>query len=267
MKGSRHIRLLLYDFAAGALPPDQLEMVRDHLAKCAECRKAHDELRAVVRNMPPDSDPASALPPAFWKELLNDVGAQLPARRKLRILPAWLRDWWEFISVPRHQWIVGVTATAMLVALLAGSWFILRPDHAPEQVVAASPSTHEATPPVVNTRLRQYLRKSKALLVGVNNMPLREGVPVDLSVEREISRDLLHEARYLKDLALDGRSAALISDLEKIQITLANSREREEIHGIQLIRGGIQEENLLFKIRIAETVFERIDDETQSSDR
>ena len=267
MNGSRHFRLLLYDYIAGSLPQEQVDEVRRHLEVCAACRKALGELQKTVQALPADNDPASTLTSAFWQELLNDVSVQLPDRRRNRLTPAWLDDWWAFISIPRHQWVVGLSATAVLLALLAGSWFILRPGPAPEQVAAVTHPAQGNTTPVANTRLRQYLRKSKALLVEVNNMPLQEGVPVDLSLERQASRDLLHEARYLKDLPLDGRSAALISDLEKIQIALANSREREEIHGIRLIRGGIQEENLLFKIRIAETVFERIDDDTQSPGR
>jgi|WetSurMetagenome_2_1015567.scaffolds.fasta_scaffold199007_2 hypothetical protein len=268
MNGSRHITLLLYEYIAGTLPPDQREEVRRHLETCTACLTAHKELQETVHHLRADNDPASALPAAFWQELLNDVSAQLPIRRSRRGAFAWVEEWWTFISIPHHQWVVGMSATAVLVSLLVGSWIIFRSTPAPEQVAATvAPPAREVATPIVNARIRQYLRKSKALLVEVNNMPLQEGVPVDLSIERQASRTLLHEARSLKGLPLDGRSAALISDLEKIQIALANSREQEETHGIRLIRGGIQDENLLFKIRIAETVFERIEDESQSPER
>jgi anti-sigma factor RsiW len=268
MNGSRHITPLLYEYCAGTLPPDQHEEVRRHLESCSACMNALRDLQEIINRLPADGDPASTLPAAFWQELLNDVTSQLPARPRNHTPFAWIEEWWAFISIPRHQWTIGLSATALLVMLLVGSWFIFRSTPIPVQVAATlTPSAKVASPPVVNARLRQYLRKSKALLVEVNNMPLKEGVPVDLSVERQASRALLHEARSLRDLPLDGRSVALISDLEKIQLALANSREQEEIHGIRLIRGGIQDENLLFKIRIAETVFERMEDESQGIKR
>lgn len=263
MSSHRHIRLLLYDYAAGQLEHERHTRVQRHLEGCAECREESAELRAMLERLPVESNPSSDLPPAFWQELLNDVAARLPARPKRRIIPAWISDWIEFISLPRHQVIAGAVTVVVLGAIIAGMWFAFRHEPVRKDIAAATPVAAKPATPAVNTRLREYLRKSKVLLVGLNNMPLEEGTAVDLSLERTTSRALLHEARYLKEQPLDGRSAALISDLEKIQIALANSREREDIPGVRLIRGGIQEENLLFKIRIAETVFTRIEDETQ----
>ncbi len=267
MSSHRHIRLLLYDFAAGQLEHHRHALVERHLEGCAECREECTELRAMLKRLPAESNPSADLPPAFWQELLNDVSARLPVRPKRRIIQAWIFDWLEFISIPRHQAIIGAATVLALVTTISGMWFAFRHEPVHKQITAATPVGTKPPTPAVNTRLKAYLRKSKVLLVGLNNMPLEEGTAVDLSLERTTSRALLHEARYLKDQPLDERSAALISDLEKIQIALANSKEREDIPGLQLIRGGIQEENLLFKIRIAETVFTRLEDETQHADQ
>jgi len=99
-----------------------------------------------------------------------------------------------------------------------------------------------------------YLRKSRMLLVGVTNMPVDEGQPVDLSVEQQTSRALADEARILKQETLDDRSLQLISELEKIQIELANMKSDNQVPTIALVRGGIEQENLLFKIRIQEAI-------------
>ncbi len=266
MNGHRRIHHLLYDYAVGQLDHERHTLVQRHLESCAECREESAELRAMLESLPAESNPSADLPPAFWQELLNDVSARLPLRPHRRIIPAWISDWLEFISIPRHQAIVGAATVLVLGAIISGMWFAFRHEPVHYTIATATPGAIKPTTPAVNTRLKEYLRKSKVLLVGLNNMPLQEGTVVDLSLERTTSRALLHEARYLKDQPIDGRSAALISDLEKIQIALANSREREDIPGVRLIRGGIQDENLLFKIRIAETVFTRLEEETRHGD-
>ena len=103
-------------------------------------------------------------------------------------------------------------------------------------------------------RMERYLRKSKILLVGLSNMKTDAGHPLDLSAEREASRSLIKEARYLQTQDIDRRSARLISALNKILIELANLEEHNDIPGVEIIRGGINQENLLFKIRMAEAM-------------
>ena len=87
-------------------------------------------------------------------------------------------------------------------------------------------------------------------------MKLNENQQVDLSAERKYSRALLQEARYLKNQPMDNRSAKLIGDLEKILIQLANAKDQGDAPDVEIIRGGIHQENLLFKIRVAESVFD-----------
>ena len=266
MSSHRRIRLLLYDYAAGQLERERHTLVQRHLEGCAECKEECAELRAMLEKIPTGSNPAADLPPGFWQKLLDDVSARLPVRPKRQSIPTWVTDWVEFISMPRHQVIVGGATVLVLCVLIWGTWFAPKQEPGHKQIAAATPVSTTPPVPAVNARLKNYLRRSKVLLVELNNMPFEEGTDVDLSLERTTSRALLHEARYLKDQSLDGRSAALISDLEKIQIALANSREREDVPGLRLIRGGIQEGNLLFKIRIAETMFTRLEDETQHAD-
>jgi len=99
-----------------------------------------------------------------------------------------------------------------------------------------------------------YLRQSQMLLVGVTNMPIDEGQLPDLTIERETSRHLVEEARMLKQQSLDDRSVRLINDLQKIQIELANMDPRNDLPTMELVRSSIERENLLFKIRMEETI-------------
>src|SRR5258708_35821753 len=104
--------------------------------------------------------------------------------------------------------------------------------------------------------MHQYFRRSKILLIGLANIHQDQQGEVDLTADRRTSRSLVQEARYLEDQPLDHRSARLIGDLQKILIELANTKGRNGMPEVQILQGGIHRENLLFKIRMAETMFD-----------
>ena len=47
-----------------------------------------------------------------------------------------------------------------------------------------------------------------------------------------------------------------MNDLEKILIELANIEEHRDLPNVEIVRGGIRQENLLFKIRMAEAMYD-----------
>jgi hypothetical protein len=100
--------------------------------------------------------------------------------------------------------------------------------------------------------MNEYLKKSRVLLVGLSNHRGEGNDREDLSIERGRSRQLVHEARFLKRQPLDVRSAKLVDDLERIQIELANLDENRAASDVEPIIAGIRQENLLFKIRMTE---------------
>jgi hypothetical protein len=79
---------------------------------------------------------------------------------------------------------------------------------------------------------------------------------VDLSVEQRASRELVREARYLKQRPLEPRVDELVDAMSRILIELANISKDKQIPNMEIVRSGIHQENLLFKIRMAETVFD-----------
>jgi hypothetical protein len=107
-----------------------------------------------------------------------------------------------------------------------------------------------------DNRMSQYLRKSKVLLIGIANLETEEGQPVDFSVEQRASRELVREARYLKQRALDPRVDQLVDAMSRILIELANLSDEQQIPNMEIVRSGIYQENLLFRIRMAEAVYD-----------
>jgi hypothetical protein len=101
--------------------------------------------------------------------------------------------------------------------------------------------------------LGRYFRKSRALLVGLSNLDPQPGSPVDLSLEQELSRQLILDGRSLRGQRLDPRSSKLIGDVDKIMEKVSSTPAAAPPPEIQTIRRDIRGQNLLVKLRVAET--------------
>ncbi len=104
----------------------------------------------------------------------------------------------------------------------------------------------------VQEAVGDYLTSSRMLLVGISNLSPEEGQPIDLGVERTAARSLVLQARLLSVEPLDERSRLLVEELERILIELANLEESADLPDVEMIRTGVRQQNLLFKIRMAE---------------
>lgn len=262
MRAHRSIRLLLYDFARGGLETPEHDEVQRHLAGCSSCRQELDGLRQTLSHLPgAPLDPAADCPPEFWRELLDAVERQLPPPP---IRMPWFIQFIAFIddiTGPVRRPSLALGAVALLVVSGVVTWQLLR--HEPPPPVAQTKAPPTVTSRPADTRVQDYLRKSRILLVGIANMPTGQDEPLDLKPEREASRALVREARYLRQQDIDPRSERLMEDMEKVLIELSNIREQTEFPELEIIRGGIERENLLFKIRITETLYDRITDAGQ----
>jgi anti-sigma factor RsiW len=268
MNAHTETQLKLYEYLHGDLDEKDRAFVASHLVECAACREECEEVREALGMLSPTGgQPSDALPDAFWTAMLNEVDQKIAGTSDPSGVRLWISvwqqrasDWLTMAVVPHRRIILGVASIAIVATSAFVTWSLLR--QSPDRpAFAASPAGAESTEsglasvsPPAETRMDSYLRKSRLLLVGVTNMSDVEGQPVDLSAERNTSRELADEARALKQQTLDDRSLDLISELEKIQIELANMESRNEMPTMALVRSGIERENLLFKIRIQEAI-------------
>jgi hypothetical protein len=244
---------LLYDFLCGDLREEDRTAVAGHLEECAACREECEGLREALQLLPAgEEQPSSSLPQIFWEETLAAVNQKITPKHQGQTLWQQVSDWLTMAVVPHRRLVLGLVSLGIVTVSAFVTWSILR--QAPESLGVTEAVQPEQQDPLQETRMGSYFRRSRMLLVGVANMPSAEGQSVDLSLERETSRNLVNEARALKQQALDERSIRLISDLEKIQIELANMDARNDLPTMELVRSGIERENLLFKIRIEETI-------------
>lgn len=289
MKRHQEIRDTLYDYLAGTLDAAQRGEVERHLQTCDECRGDLALLREALALLPKsEKDPADARPQAFWDAFPFRVEQSIRARHRHRPLGLVRRigDHVLSFAVMRKGQIAlvstaaGLCALALVLMLRPGSTPVAEGPHpdtassvtsSPPQLAAEggmgrAPETSSVHPqggastPVtaVNAeRVSEYFRKSKILLIGVANLKEDHDAPPDLSTERSVSRSLVKEARYIREEpGLNPKAKELIDELNRVLIQLANLSEQDDASGIEIIRGGIRQENLLFKIRMAEDAFE-----------
>jgi hypothetical protein len=240
----------LVEYVRGELAVEALADVEHHLGKCRECREECAKLKDVLLAMPVRSAPPSELQQEeYWQTFARRVDARLAEQRNRLAQPhAVLEGVAEYFRWHWKPALVSAGAGALVVGLLA-VWFFGRRELPP-----VIPQERET--PVVETAEREevndYFERSRILLIGIANIPAEDGDRVDLSVERHAARELVHTARYLEKKPIDSRSRELIRELERVLVELANIEERADVPEVDVIRTGVRQQNLLFKIRMAE---------------
>ena len=264
MNRHSHIRGLLFDYAKGGLPSDQAAKVEEHIAACKSCasevkelRTLHEQVEATLQAVP------ERLPKEYWDGLPAEVLLRIGRPdRQVAVEPSWLDKVLGLFELKPLRYVAALgCAVAMLFAVVL-VWQWIRSDR-PVEHVSTTKSTfvgsdslriHMAVVPV--QRVGQYFSRSRVLLVGLTNMDLPRGEPLDISIERQASHELAEEAKYLKDQPLDIRSAKLIDEMEKIFVEIADVNVRSNTESLELIRQSIHRQNLLFKVRMAETLYD-----------
>jgi hypothetical protein len=265
MKSHGEIQDTLYDFVMNDLNQEEMDAVRLHLRTCTECRAAVGELEQLAAAFPrPLRRPSDLVDEAHWAELAARIERNLPSPLPARHAHALtLRERLRML-LPAPRPAIALALAALVIAVTAT--LVLRPWERGEQKAepiaetaavrgeAATPAMLESPP---GADIAAHLRRSKNLLVELTNKQVEPEATADLSVERDASKRLLLDNRRYRSEVLDPQSADVLADLEKIMIEVANSRERAPASDLDLIRQGIRQQNLLFKVRMAEQLSSR----------
>lgn len=257
------IQNLLYDYAMNLLNDDDHRNVERHLSSCKSCAESLKELLQVIALLPhPSVQPSDAKDEAFWVSLTDNIEREIRLRDRPK--PSFISESYEklgaFLALrPAYAYAIGGSLAAIVLAVALFKWQLPTIQNVTPQVADVQPRETDSSIALARynknqERIGRYFRKSRTLLVGIANM--KEYPTVDLSAERRVSRDLIHEARFIRQQPLNNRTERLVHDLEKILIELANTEEETDLPNVELIRSGIHQENLLFKIRMAEASFD-----------
>jgi hypothetical protein len=237
--GSGQIELYFY----GELPDAERRDVERHLASCAACRQALDDL-ALIRSALAQRPEADAPPSGDWSTFMARLDAAVARERALPAAPAVRR-------------VMPLLAMAALLALVTISVLLVARSRPPlvEHADVAAATEGGAPPTALAAAGQQHLERSKLVVLGLAGRDADETALVEWHYERELASRLLDDTRLYRQAAeREGLTsmADVMRDLEFIllQASLTEGRERSELSQIQR---AIHKRDLLQKMDVVRT--------------
>jgi len=224
--------------------PDRQERQRidGHLVACEECRQAAEEINvalSLVETTVPE--PAAGFERVMWARIQQAIDVDAAARQ----------PW--YASLGWRQWVPLGSFAALAIV---GTALALRP--APEPAPVAQSTALQ--PPVEDrdnqqervlyTALDDHFQQAEMLLVEVRNARDRDS----LTFESAAADELISAGRLYRQTAEytgQQRVVQVLDDLEPVLVEVARSPERINPGARQWLRARIDEDALLFKVRVA----------------
>jgi hypothetical protein len=228
----------------GELEAQARERVRAHLASCAGCQRADQELRATLRLV--DVAPAVEPPPGFEKAMWARLAPQLDtARPRTSVVMA---RWPPAVAAwSRLAWAGGVAATIAIAFAAGRNW--------PAPGGAVSPGAARATAAmrerVLDSEVEAHLERSQRVLAELVNIDAPPAV--QMASDRARAADLVAAGRVFRRSADDLGDVAtseLLGDLERVLLDVANGSLDPSRAEMDDLRARIDDQDLVFRLRV-----------------
>lgn len=214
---------------------DEQEVLR-HIGECSACRDEFERVRLLLERIEPTEVPEPA--PVYEEKVWLRLRDRLPEKRFR------FRQW---LAAPPRWAVAGTFAVLLVGAFVAGRFWPRQPV-VPD--IAKNPPAGGAQR-VVLVAVGDHLERSQMLLVEIMNTDAAGSV--DLSSEQQQARDLLdanHLYRASAQQTGDPQVARVLDDLGRVLTEIADGPTEVSAGDLQQIRGLIQSDNLLFKVRV-----------------
>lgn len=204
--------------------------IEAHLAGCEACRAEFQTIQRVLNT-------TDALPiPDRGPDYNSEVWRRLEARIRGRS-----RSWWP--SFGMRLALTGSMAALLVMAFLVGR--VTRPPEAPATVQV------EVRERVLLLAVSDHLERSQVVLAElVNTRPKHS---VDIDVQKEWAEEMVSDNRLFRQTAAEVGEpdvAEVLEDLERVLLEIAHSPSRMAPAQLQSIRARIEEQGILFKVRV-----------------
>jgi hypothetical protein len=216
-----------------------------HINSCAECQAELNRLAEMLAAYQalPVPDPGEEYGPRVWQQ----IAPRLQEKRS---------HWWQVFLEPRRLTAAGLVAALLLVAFLAGR--VSKPvDHGDAALTA-----EQVRQRVLLLAVGEHLGRSEMVLMEIANAE-PEGASmkqVNLSSQRRRAEELLEENRLYRQTALqegDTGIANVLDELERVLLDVAHSPGNVTPAQFKSIRQRIDDDGLLFKVRVLTKEIER----------
>ena len=208
-----------------------------HLKECAECREELARIESVFGALDAMSvpDPGDGYGERVWQRIAPKLG-QRPTR------------WWETPFLPQRLAALGGVVALLVLAFLAGRWT------KPRIPVADQPDAAKVRERVLVVAVGEHLGRTEMVLMELENAPAQKGQKaINISETERRAEDLVEENRLYRQTALkegDQAMASMLDELERVLLDIANSPEEVTPAAFETIRKRIEQQGLLFKVRI-----------------
>ena len=221
------------------------EAAAAHINSCAECQAELSRLAEMLAAYQalPVPDPGEDYGRRVWQQ----IAPRLAEKRS---------HWWQVFLEPRRLTAAGLVAALLLVAFLAGR-VSKRVDHGDAALTA-----EQVRQRVLLLAVGEHLGRSEMVLMEIANAePQGASVKqVNLSSQRRRAEELLDENRLYRQTALqegDTGIANVLDELERVLLDVAHSSGSVTPAQFKSIRQRIDDDGLLFKVRVLTKEIER----------
>lgn len=236
---------------------EQKHFVEGHLRVCTECKSEYDEMTSTLKIMDKRVRPEPEQ--AFWNGYWNRLSKKIEEETPTPILEKWRRTFARaFNFAPKWAF----QATAAILLLILGIYIgkmVFSPSIPGVQQARELPSIISQPEPGIEliNRTHNYIERSKLILLAIINFDPQTEDPYALNIpyQKQVSRELVHEAGFLKKGLADsdqGRLENLIADIEVILLQVANLESEHDFEAIELVKEGVDSRGILLKINVTD---------------
>jgi len=230
MKHLTEEQLVLYRYGEA----DDLAGIREHLASCSSCRVNYQSL----------CDALGVVDRLKVPERSEDYGAEVWQRLRSRLPDRPGYRWQAFL--PPSRWVaVGSVAALMVLAFLIGR-FWPRPEVAPPQLVS-----EQVRHRILLFEVGEHLERSQMALIEFVNAEVQ--TTLDIGDQQSRVRELITSNRIYRQAAIGAGEfalAAVLEELERVLLEVANSPSTISAGDFNQIRRRIAEGEIIFKVRV-----------------
>lgn len=232
-------QLLLADAIYEPETLDSNEAIQAHLKSCSECREVSHELILSIEELKLvglvsndfEDIPERAGLDSLWQNLepsLDQVDAQ------------------RFRNLKKNSYVPIASGFAALAACVLIFIGIGSPgiDDSPSMPVVVN---------TINPEVMNYLDRAQVMLMQVANSSSPQATNVPIT--ETFARDMALEANFLSSddgYTVKSGQKRLLKDIEFLLLQIANLDETNSAIGIELLQQFLEENNILFKIRLLE---------------
>jgi hypothetical protein len=220
-------------------------------------REAMDVLTQNVRR------PSERRSELYWQQFAEKVERRIQTESTEAESPSFVGRLLDMLVENRKPISFGFVSALSLMVLAFGVWSLWIKGPITERVASdsAGKGVNELHGNIQRTamelRADNYLEQSKVLLIGIMNTETKSLVESKTFLERQraMSRVLVRESQEISSGLTDPsqqRLRDLVSDLGLILIQIANLESKHGVEGVEIVKGGVERNGILFKINLEE---------------